>query len=274
MHVLWGLQQQHFDFELKGGTSLSKGYGIIQRFSEDIDILINPPPDAKVESNPKKTAKAQVESRRNFFDSLAGEIAIPGIQAVERDHEFDDEKFRSAGIRLYYDSKFDSIEGMKDWIILEVGFDRTHPNMAIDISSWAYDRATKDVSDVTNNRALSVKCYRPEYTFVEKIQTVIRKFRQYQETGELKKNFLRHYYDIYMLLDRPEVQSFIGTDEYLSHKNDRIRGLDKDFGIRPAFEILNSNFEKKYRDTSTLYYNGQPTLAEIMERVEPFIDKL
>jgi hypothetical protein len=38
MHCLWGLQQQGFRFELKGGTSLSKGFGLIHRFSEDIDI--------------------------------------------------------------------------------------------------------------------------------------------------------------------------------------------------------------------------------------------
>lgn len=40
MHCLWGLQAQGFGFELKGGTSLSKGFGIIHRFSEDIDIRI------------------------------------------------------------------------------------------------------------------------------------------------------------------------------------------------------------------------------------------
>lgn len=38
MHCLWGIQQSQYRFELKGGTSLSKGYGIIERFSEDIDI--------------------------------------------------------------------------------------------------------------------------------------------------------------------------------------------------------------------------------------------
>ena len=32
MHCLWGLQAQGFQFELKGGTSLSKGFGIIHRF--------------------------------------------------------------------------------------------------------------------------------------------------------------------------------------------------------------------------------------------------
>ncbi len=40
-------------FELKGGTSLSKGFGVIHRFSEDIDIRIerysglNPAPFSK-----------------------------------------------------------------------------------------------------------------------------------------------------------------------------------------------------------------------------------
>lgn len=35
MHVLWSLQQLGFSFHLKGGTSLSKGYKCIRRFSED-----------------------------------------------------------------------------------------------------------------------------------------------------------------------------------------------------------------------------------------------
>ena len=43
MHCLWGLQQCGYDFELKGGTSLSKGFDLIHRFSEDIDIHIAPP---------------------------------------------------------------------------------------------------------------------------------------------------------------------------------------------------------------------------------------
>ena len=42
MHCLYGLQKQGLSFELKGGTSLSKGFGLIHRFSEDIDIQINP----------------------------------------------------------------------------------------------------------------------------------------------------------------------------------------------------------------------------------------
>ena len=36
MYVLHGLQQKRFVFELKGGTSLSKGYDIVHRFSEKL----------------------------------------------------------------------------------------------------------------------------------------------------------------------------------------------------------------------------------------------
>ncbi len=31
MHALYGLKQQGIEFELKGGTSLSKGFGLIHR---------------------------------------------------------------------------------------------------------------------------------------------------------------------------------------------------------------------------------------------------
>lgn len=55
MQVLFGLKQQKFDFELKGGTSLSKGYQIIRRFSEDIDIHIKAPTHLGVNENPKST---------------------------------------------------------------------------------------------------------------------------------------------------------------------------------------------------------------------------
>lgn len=48
MQSLWGLQQQGWTFQLKGGTSLSKGHQIIQRFSEDIDLRIEPPADRDV----------------------------------------------------------------------------------------------------------------------------------------------------------------------------------------------------------------------------------
>ena len=39
-HTLWALHETGIDIWLKGGTSLSKGYGLIQRFSENLDLMI------------------------------------------------------------------------------------------------------------------------------------------------------------------------------------------------------------------------------------------
>jgi predicted nucleotidyltransferase component of viral defense system len=129
MHVLHGLKEQGFSFEMKGGTSLSKGYKIINRFSEDIDIQINPPEKLMVEANPKKTKEAAVESRKNYYDWLVSEIKIEGIISIERDTAFDNTTtYNSGGIRLYYKNQTEKVAGMKDGILLEVGFDTVTPN--------------------------------------------------------------------------------------------------------------------------------------------------
>lgn len=68
MHCLWGLQTQGYRFELKGGTSLSKGYGVIHRFSEDIDIRIEPPKGSNVKIGRNQDKPAHVESRRDYYE--------------------------------------------------------------------------------------------------------------------------------------------------------------------------------------------------------------
>ena len=74
MHCLWGLQAQGFQFELKGGTSLSKGFGVIHRFSEDIDIRTEPPYGMDVKIGRNQDKPAHVESRRAYYDELAASI--------------------------------------------------------------------------------------------------------------------------------------------------------------------------------------------------------
>ena len=89
-------------FELKGGASLSKGFQIINRFSEDIDIRIEPPPGRDVKTGRNQTKSAHIESRKEFYDWLATIIHIDGITKVERDTAFDNKDMFSAGIRLFY----------------------------------------------------------------------------------------------------------------------------------------------------------------------------
>jgi Nucleotidyl transferase AbiEii toxin, Type IV TA system len=114
MHAVFGLKQLGLAFELKGGTSLSEGFGIIQRFSEDIDIRIEPFDGLQVDTNPNHEKPQHVESRRLFYEKLRDKINIRGITSIERDMTYDDQALRNAGLRLSYETHFGSIADLKE----------------------------------------------------------------------------------------------------------------------------------------------------------------
>jgi len=72
MHVVFGLKQLGLTFELKGGTSLSKGFRVIHRFSEDIDIRIEPFDGLQVDTNPNHE-KPNTSSRDDSSTKSCGE---------------------------------------------------------------------------------------------------------------------------------------------------------------------------------------------------------
>lgn len=278
MHCLWGLSQ-NLTFELKGGTSLSKGYRIIDRFSEDLDIRIDPPSEMAVYSGKNHTSPKQIESRSKYFDWVRGAIKIPGITSVVRDHAYDDELFRNGGIRLGYESLFHALSGVKEGVLLEVGFDDTTPNTGITISSWAFDHAVNAKVAIQDTRAIDVRCYSAAYTFVEKLQTVSTKYRKQQESGGMPTNFMRHYYDIHQLLTHPEVQKFIGTPEYEARKKVRFRkGDNLKISENEAFILSDKDTRKlyaaEYKKTASLYYKGQVPFDDILARIRAHIKKL
>jgi hypothetical protein len=279
MHVLYSLQKLNIEFELKGGTSLSKGFGLINRFSEDIDIHIKTNFGLPTEGKADKPAVRN--ARKSFYDLLASRLEIDGIVKIERDYEFDDlDKYRSGGIRLYYQSHTLSIEGLKDGILLEVGFDQVTPNQPVDISSWVWQYLEKNGldKDYTNNVAPGVLCYHPGFTLIEKLQTIVRKYRNRDNNSNVK-NFMRQYYDVYCLLQKPEIIQFIGSEEYLKHKALRIKGADNEIPLseHPAL-LLNDKstrdtFANQYKSTSNLYYNGQPDFELIISGIKSHISK-
>jgi hypothetical protein len=278
MHCLYGLQQLRLKFELKGGTSLSKGYQIIDRFSEDIDIRIEPPGDQDVKTGRNHLKEAHIKGRKDFYDWLARKIKINGITNVERDTEFDNRDLFSAGIRLHYKSVAEPIEDLRDSVLLEAGFANVTPNAAKDVSSWAYDYAVDKV-DITDNRAKAVACYDPGYTLVEKLQTISTKFRKQQETGELPSDFMRHYYDVYRLLKQPQVQTFIGTDAYKKHKRNHFPKADnQNIAANEAFLLSDAKtraaYSKAYAIGSALYFSGRPTFEQVLDAIDASIDRL
>jgi hypothetical protein len=279
MHSLYGLQQLDLKFELKGGTSLSKGFQIINRFSEDIDIRIEPSKERQVRIGRNHNKAKDIRARKDFYDWLVNKkIDIDGINKVERDTAFDNNKMTSAGIRLSYKTHVEAMEGLKSGVLLEAGFDDVTPNEAKDISSWLYDYAADKVP-IVDDRAKGVACYDPRYTFFEKLQTISTKFRKQQASGDSPVDFMRHYYDAYSLLKRPDVQAFIGTNEYKAHKEKRFRGGDnRNIAQNEAFILSDpkarETYAKAYDESTALYFGEKPTFEQILTKIGDWASRL
>lgn len=115
---------------------------------------------------------------------------------------------------------------------------------------------------------------------MEKLQTVVTKFRKEQEGAAKQVNYMRQYYDIYCLLNHPEVQRFIGTEEYEAHKQKRFPKVDLQVPIsqNEAFLLsdpaIRADFKKRYEATSNLYYQGQPAFEEVLARIKDDLKRL
>jgi hypothetical protein len=279
MHCLYGLQKLNFTFQLKGGTSLSKGHQIINRFSEDIDILIEPPEERPIRTGRNHNKPNDIRARGEFYDWVARKIRIDGIEKVERDTAFDNKDMTSAGIRLFYKPLVPAMQGLRDGVLLEAGFDDVSPNSPKDISSWLYDYAVAKQVEIIDNRAKGVACYDPRYTFVEKLQTISTKFRKQQQTNESPLEFMRHYYDAYNLLLRSEVQAFIGTTDYVTHKTKRFRGGDNpNIAQNQAFILSDAKTREIYANahkaSTSLYFGNKPTFEQILAKIGEWASRL
>lgn len=90
---------------------------------------------------------------------------------------------------------------------------------------------------------------------------------------------MRHYYDVYGLLQHPDVQAFIGTDAYKAHKAKRFpRADNQNIAENQAFILRDPEtrklYESAFAETSALYYGKKPTFAQILERIGNWADRL
>ena len=196
-HTLWALHDTGLDIWFKGGTSLSKGFGLIQRFSEDLDLMIQP---GAVTSLPnvkswKSTNKGPVAQRQAFYDALAGALVVPSVR-VERDMSRLDKRARGADYLGHYPGiRLDQLApAMSPFVRLEVGHARVVPHVEKMLSSFVHDYldAQGMLGDYDDNRPRAVRCIHPLVTLFEKLDAMARRYdRDVIEAG----TFVRHYED-------------------------------------------------------------------------------
>ena len=194
-HTLWALHHQGFDVWFKGGTSLSKGFGLIERFSEDIDARVDAGTSGL--SDPAlswKNKKRGVVERDAWFDTVASHLDVPACD-VDRDRAGSDPLMRSAWLTVRYPARHaDGLpEDMRPFVLLEMGRARVVPYVARDLSSWVHDflERTEQLASFMDNRPAAVRCIHPWVTCLEKLDAIARRF----DRGAPAPQFVRHYED-------------------------------------------------------------------------------
>ena len=201
-HILWALSISGLDVWFKGGTSLSKGFGLIEHFSEELDLKIEPGSvDAlpSVSSWKSEGTKATAE-RRAFFVQLAKVLAVPGC-TNELEQETIDKSWRGANLRVLYPGLFpgELPSAISGNVRLEVGSARVTPHVAQDLTSWVHEKllATNVLAEFGDNRAKSVRCVHPLVTLLEKLDALHRRF---PNDKVVPAAFVRHYEDAARLI--------------------------------------------------------------------------
>jgi hypothetical protein len=100
-----------------GGTSLSKGWGLIKRFSEDIDLKVSMPAGAS-----RNKAK---KDRSSYQERVLGAMIEAGFVLAGEPSKRDENRFFSAD--LFYPSMFDTGRGLRPHIRVEMSLTAPAP---------------------------------------------------------------------------------------------------------------------------------------------------
>ncbi|BCR36153.1 nucleotidyl transferase AbiEii/AbiGii toxin family protein [Mariniplasma anaerobium] len=228
--------ENNVDIVFKGGTSLSKCYNVIDRFSEDIDLTINFP-----------NAKAGRGLRKRLKDNIIATIDKLGMKFLNPDEVQSDRDFNHYEIE--FERLFESTPEMIPHIKIEtISVYKPYPCIKKNVSNYI----TKHLLDLEEGPNL-IKKYNLE-TFKTSIQSIDRTFIDklfalcdYHLEGTYER-YSRHIYDIHMiwnsgLLDKKVVADI--TDEVLS---DRQHFSDRNPSSKPGSkpkEILQEIIDKQ-----------------------------
>jgi hypothetical protein len=195
-HALWALHAAGFEVWFKGGTSLSKGFGLIERFSEDLDLKIEPGAvrELPAVSSWKSEGTKATGERRAYFEKLPDLLPVPGAK-VALDPDPVDKAWRGANIRVTYPGRhLGDLGVLSPFVRLEVGSARVTPFVLCDLTSFAHEKlaAQGQLGIFDDNRPKAVRCVHPLVTLLEKLDALHRRFPN--EKVE-PATFVRHFED-------------------------------------------------------------------------------
>mgnify|MGYP000071349581 CR=1 FL=1 len=187
----------------KGGTSLSKGFGLIQRFSEDVDLILDrrllgygiDEPWEERSNSKQERFKQETIKRTNRF--LAQEFAPALRQVMEGDLERTLAVYPGGDeetVMFEYPKVFSSPATLGA-IRLEVGpLAAWTPSSPVSITPYAAEQFPR----VFARASTVVSTADPARTFWEKA-TILHQEANRPADKKMPKRYARHYYDLYRL---------------------------------------------------------------------------
>ena len=185
----------------KGGTSLSKAWGIIERFSEDIDLAL----DRSFFGLEGELSKAQVRKLRKksfeyltqrFFPELQDKFEAMGLRVTCEIEKVTDTDKDPIVIQVFYPTLFGESTYILPRILIEIGSrSLKEPFTKMQVVSL--------VGEIFNGRSfadlpIELPCVNPERTYLEKIFLLHEEFQKPQQKMRVER-MSRHLYDVIRL---------------------------------------------------------------------------
>lgn len=218
---LFSMDEIKTHLTFKGGTSLSKVYGLIRRFSEDIDVSIEKEFLGFGDSHDPEKA-ASKKKQRAAVEELGKACAeyVHGKMLKDLDEKIAADLGHRTGWSLNVDTQdpdqqtllFEypttaSKDGyIRPFVKIEMGARSEHwPVSEHKIQSYVKDA----LKEKTNEAPVSIRVLNVERTFWEKA-TILHQYAHLPEDKKLPLRISRHLYDFFCLLNSPAREKALG----------------------------------------------------------------
>jgi predicted nucleotidyltransferase component of viral defense system len=197
------------NLSFKGGTSLSKCWNLIERFSEDIDIAVNREylgftnvlSKTQISNRLRRAACSFV--REKLQADLKNQLEANGLNTADFSVKVNITPITTTDpeiIEVEYKSLFDEITYIKRKVIVEVsGRSMGEPLQSVRLQSMIDE--VFPAEDFTE-KSFEVQAVVPQRTFIEKICLLHEEFAQPLEFMRTER-MSRHLYDLARMIDTP-----------------------------------------------------------------------
>jgi predicted nucleotidyltransferase component of viral defense system len=234
----------------KGGTSLTKGYRLINRFSEDIDIALL---DEKLTGNALKTKIRKIE--KDITVDLT-ETVEPGITrkgSVYRKSLFNYPSYINSSLTTNIQKR----------IIVEINsFANPYPFVQQTITSFIAEflSATNQTAAIQEFglQHFSLNILDKRRTMLEKLVSLIRfSFSENLKTELAKK--IRHFYDLYYLANDAKCFSYLQSADFQKDLSELLSHDQEEFDEPEGWQTKTVNDSPLVKDFPNLWASLRST---------------